>query len=466
MARLLLVSTYELGHQPLHLASPAAALKAAGHEVRCLDLSVEEFDEGFAGWADGIAFSVPMHTAMRLAVPVAGRVRAEPPDVSIAFYGLYAAVGSDRTVGDLADRALVGEYQPGLLAWAGELGDGRRPAEAVVRDIANGSFLRPDRSLLPPLDRYARLAVDGEMRLAGYVEASHGCRHRCAHCPIPVVYDGRFRVVQPEVVLEDVAQLVGLGAPPHHAWRPRFPQRARPCPCAFSTSHTSAFPDLTWDITVKVEHVLAHRELWPEFRELGVLFVVSAFECADDATLTRLDKGHTIADMAEACRILSGAGIAVRPSWLPFTPWTDRASLASLIEFLDDNLLWGAIDPIQLTIRLLIPDGSLVLSLPGIERHLRGYHPDDLGYRWVSDDPDLDVLQRELAGLVDRAVGDDADPIEIMEGIRSTLGSALGCRFGPMPPRPSTAPRLTESWFCCSEPATWDPVRLASVIPA
>ena len=406
-----------------------------------------------------------MHTAMRLAVPVARRVRADHPEVSIAFYGLYAAVGSDRTVGDLADRALVGEYQPGLLAWAAELGDGRRPAEAVVRDIANGSFHRPDRSLLPPLDRYARLAVDGEMRLAGYVEASHGCRHRCAHCPIPVVYDGRFRVVQPEVVLEDVAQLVGLGARHITLGDPDFlngPAHARR---VLHQSH-AAFPDLTWDITVKVEHVLAHRELWPEFRELGVLFVVSAFECADDATLTRLDKGHTIADMAEACRILSGAGIAVRPSWLPFTPWTDRASLASLIEFLDDNLLWGAIDPIQLTIRLLIPDGSLVLGLPGIERHLRGYHPDDLGYRWVSDDPDLDVLQRELAGLVDRAVGDDADPIETMEGIRSTLGSALGRRFGPMPPLPSTAPRLTESWFCCSEPATWDPVRLASVIPA
>ena len=42
--RVLLVSTYELGHQPLHVASPAAALRRAGHEVACLDLAVEMWD--------------------------------------------------------------------------------------------------------------------------------------------------------------------------------------------------------------------------------------------------------------------------------------------------------------------------------------------------------------------------------------------------------------------------------------
>ena len=35
-----MLSTYELGHQPLHVASPAALLRRVGHDVRCLDLSV------------------------------------------------------------------------------------------------------------------------------------------------------------------------------------------------------------------------------------------------------------------------------------------------------------------------------------------------------------------------------------------------------------------------------------------
>jgi len=47
--RVLLVSTYELGHQPLHVASPAALLRRVGHDVRCLDLSVEGRCRGGAG---------------------------------------------------------------------------------------------------------------------------------------------------------------------------------------------------------------------------------------------------------------------------------------------------------------------------------------------------------------------------------------------------------------------------------
>ena len=73
--RILLVSTYELGHQPVHVASPAAALRANGHEVRALDVSVEPFDRGLVEWANAVAFSVPMHTAMRMAVALISRAK-------------------------------------------------------------------------------------------------------------------------------------------------------------------------------------------------------------------------------------------------------------------------------------------------------------------------------------------------------------------------------------------------------
>ena len=48
----LLLNTYELGHQPLHVASPAAALRAAGHEVRCVDLAVERWHD--TDWAEKV----------------------------------------------------------------------------------------------------------------------------------------------------------------------------------------------------------------------------------------------------------------------------------------------------------------------------------------------------------------------------------------------------------------------------
>ena len=193
--RVLLVSTYELGHQPLHLASPAARLIRDGHEVECLDLAVEEWDQARFDRADLVAFSVPMHTAMRLAVQAATRLRADRvpagrPAIPVAFYGLYAAVGADRTVGSLADRMIVGEYEDELAAWArSHEPDPISGAmnSSVVVDLGRKTFLPPARHLLPGLDKYARLEIEGEARLAGYVEASHGCRHRCRHCPIPAV---------------------------------------------------------------------------------------------------------------------------------------------------------------------------------------------------------------------------------------------------------------------------------------
>ena len=248
--RVLLISTYELGRQPVHVASPAGRLAAAGHDVDTIDVAVERLDEDRVRAADAVAVSVPMHTAMRLASTVAGRVRDIAPGTPLALYGLYAAVNADRTAGHLVDRVIAGEYEDELAAWLGEIEDGAAGGEAVRVDLGRTRFTTPVRASLPPLDRYARLSIGGEERLVGAVEASHGCVHRCRHCPLPAVYDGRLRIVDPGVVLADIAQQVAAGARhitfgdpdflngPHHALRIVRAMRDR-------------FPDLTYDITVK-----------------------------------------------------------------------------------------------------------------------------------------------------------------------------------------------------------------------
>src|SRR3954453_1164339 len=145
--RVLLVSTYELGHQPLHVASPAAALRDAGHEVRCLDLAVEHWDPAQVDWADRVAFSVPMHTAMRLAMRAAQAVKRDHPGKPVCFYGLYAPVSRHLTLARLADRVIAGEYEPALGAWAGGAENGPE------LDLGRGTFALPARDLLPPLER-------------------------------------------------------------------------------------------------------------------------------------------------------------------------------------------------------------------------------------------------------------------------------------------------------------------------
>ena len=400
--RILLVATYELGQQPGSIGGAAAHLRARGDEVRAIDVSVDPWDPALVRWADEVAFSVPMHTATRLA-----RQLANDMDRPVRVFGLYAAQCLD-----FADP----------VDWAAPL---------------------PVRDLLPPLDRYTRLAIGDEQRLVGSVVASRGCAHRCRHCPVPVVFDGRVVRLDQDAVLADVAQLVEAGAQHISLGDPDF-LNAPPHSRRIVAALHERFPEITFDCTVKVEHVLRHAELWPAFAAAGCLFVVSAFESVDDRVLTRLDKGHTAADAARAVDVLRAAGIDVRPSWLPFTPWTTRDDMVALLDFAYDHDLVGSVDPVQYSVRLLLPRGSLLLEHPDLTPFLGPWDEERSTFAWVHPDPAIDALQRTLATLVE----DGDDTVELYQRVRKAVGA---------PPVDVSAvttgrPRLTESWFCCAEP--------------
>jgi radical SAM superfamily enzyme YgiQ (UPF0313 family) len=443
------MSTYELGNQPLGLAKPAAALEAAGHQVRCVDVAVDPIPVAEFDWADRVAFSVPMHTAMRLALQVAESVRARRPELPLCFYGLYAGVSRDLTVRSPDDAVITGEYESGLVAWAG--GEDPGPVTQLSRQPAR----LPVRHRLPTLDRYTRLAVGGEERLVGSVEASRGCSHRCRHCPVPVVYDGRVRPVDEAAVVADVDQLVAAGARHVTFSDPDFlnmPQHSRRVVSAIHGRH----PGVTFDCTVKVEHVLRHPGVWPELAEAGCVFIVSAFESVDNQILEYLDKGHTLADASESVILLRRHGIEVRPSWLPFTPWTTVDGLVDLLDFVISHDLVPNVDPVQYAVRLLLPEGSLLLDHPEMIPHLGRFDADRLGWTWTHPDTEVDQLQQDLSALVETRV-DQAAALTFEEIDQLVRGRATAGRprppvgaisSGPAGPRP----RLTESWFCCSEP--------------
>jgi radical SAM superfamily enzyme YgiQ (UPF0313 family) len=437
--RVLLVSTYELGRQPVHLASPAAALRRAGHEVRTADVAVAELDERDITWAERLAISVPMHTATRLADDLVAMLSTSHPDLPIALYGLYAGVG-----GLDVDARLEGEYEPALLDWVGGEMSGRD------RHRGRSELTTPDRVDLPPLDRYARLEYGDQSVLAGAVEASHGCRHRCRHCPIPAVYDGRIRVVPPEVVLADISNLVAAGAR-HITFGDADFLNAPAHSLAILEAAHEAHPDLTFDATIKVEHILQHEDLWPRLARLNLLFLISAFESVDDSTLEILDKGHTVADMSRAVEVTREVGVHIRPTWLPFMPWTTPGEVADIFEFIDVYGLAGATDPVQMSIRLLLPRGSLLEDHPAVVPHLDSYDAEALTWRWNFADPDTGVLQKELESIAANASDCGQEARATLNEMRAAVGRATARPMEPLE-RVAVVPRLTESWFCCAEP--------------
>jgi radical SAM superfamily enzyme YgiQ (UPF0313 family) len=419
-----LISTYELGHQPFGLASPAAWLGGAGAQVMCLDLAVQDFDPDLIRHAGLVAFYVPMHTATRLAAPLIEQVRALNPSVHVCCYGLYAPVNEAFLRGLGVQTILGGEFESGLESLYHRLaegaGDDRRPTiddstmfegntqPSIVHcpssepqpepriSLAKQHFLAPDRSGLPPLTAYAYLELaDGSQRTVGYTEASRGCKHLCRHCPIVPVYGGRFRVIQRDVVLEDIRRQVAAGAQHITFGDPDFfngPGHAIPLVRALHAE----FPFLSYDVIIKVEHLLKHADLLLVLRDTGCALVTSAIEAVDDAILERFDKRHTKADFARAGGLLRDAGLALNPTFVAFTPWTTRAGYLDFLRTIAELDLIEHVAPIQYAIRLLIPAGSRLLELPDVRALVGPFNAAALAYPWAHPDPAMDQLCRDV----------------------------------------------------------------------
>ena len=458
--RVLLVSCYELGHQPLALASAAAHLMHDGLSVECLDLAVEPFDEARVQAAEFVGISIPMHTAIRLGVRAAARVRSLNPGCHICFFGLYASLNAETLLSRDADSVVGGEFEGPLVGLVRSLrGVAPELPEGVSTRMASSEpsldkqrFLVPARSLLPALEKYARLDTGQELKLVGYVEASRGCVHRCLHCPITPVYDGRLRIVQRDVLREDIAALVEMGARHITFGDPDFLNGPNHSLRVARALHDE-FPDVTFDVTTKVEHILRHRDLFDELASLGCIFLVSAVESLNDKILEYLEKGHTRADVVEALGITRAAGISIRPSLVSFTPWTTLEDYLDVLEFVEEHDLIHNIDPVHYTIRLLIPPGSSLLGTPQLSPYLGKLDEESFSYKWEHPDPRLDSLQREVSRVVEAAVQGHEDPVTTFYRVKdlaltTALGRELSARSVPSSASGSPGPRLTESWFC------------------
>ncbi len=461
----LLISCYELGHQPFHLASLAATLRQAGYQPICVDTAVEALPDAAIRRARFVAISVPMHTALRLGEQIAQQIRAVNPTAPICFYGLYALLNADHLLQDTIDAAIGGEYEVPILKLITAIEQGEQsPVPGVhTRMHRSGPWIQrtplliPEREQLPELARYARLQWDNDAcRVVGYTETTRGCKHTCLHCPVTPIYRGRFFAVPAEIVLADIRAQVAHGAQHITFGDPDFWNGPTHAMRILRSMHQE-FPALTFDATIKVEHLLKNRHLLPEMKELGCAFIVSAVESLNPDVLTHLAKGHTAHDIAEIFDLTEQIGIPLRPSLLPFSPWETLESYLELLNFFEQRHLIEHIDPVHLSIRLLVPPGSALLDTSDSHEWVGELDATAYTYRWQHPDARMDELQHKIAAHVGQAADAQADPLMTFFQVKALALGVQGQRFsfframrqyGPA----KIVPHLTESWFCCAEP--------------
>ena len=261
------------------------------------------------------------------------------------------------------------------------------------------------------------------------------------------VYEGRFRVVQPDVVLADIEAQIASGAQHITFGDPDFfngPTHAMRIVDALHAAHPSA----SYDATIKVEHLLAHRDLLPRLAATGCAFVTSAVEALDDRVLAILDKGHTRAGFVEAVALCRGAGVTLVPTFVAFHPWLTLESYCDLLETIAELDLVDHVAPIQLAIRLLIPEGSPLLTVDAMRVHVGAFDPHTLTYRWSHPDPRVDDLHREISAIVGSQLA--ADRRATFDAVSALARDRAGLPASDSKPARdrATVPYLDEPWYC------------------
>ena len=450
--RALLISTYDLGRQPLGLAAPAAMLRQAGVDVDCVDTSREPLNDEHIRAASLVAFYLPMHTATRLAAPLLQRVRAVNPSARLAAYGLYAPLNrawleqrGARVLGPDAELELV------------RLVNAQLPTSNSQSSPQAIQFIQPDRTTLLPLTRYAALQMpDGTRRVVGSTDATRGCKHLCRHCPIVPVYQGRFKAVPIDVVMQDIRAHVAARAEHITFGDPDFfngPTHAR----RVVERLAAEFPQLTYDVTIMIEHLLAQVDLLPLLKDTGCLFITSAVESIDDVVLMKLQKGHTRADFVRAVGLCRAAGVALAPTFVPFTPWTTVEGYIELLEEIERLDLVEAVAPIQLAIRLLVTAESKLLELPEIQDHIEPFNPSSLTWPWRHRDSRVDALQTAVMRIAGMRISRTEAFAAIAKAAYAVTGQTARPGLDLTPPWPGPGagqapPYMTEEWYCCAEP--------------
>ena len=451
------ISFYDLGHQPLSLAAAAAIFKKNSCNFTLIDLSVEQLDADEIVAADIILLSVPMHTAARIALSILPKLKELNSNAHISAFGLYAIQLEDALSENLLDSAFAGEFEPNLelllnkYAYHNNEDFNSDFWDKPKMNFSRQKFLVPERNKLPVLDEYAKIQYYNNEKINGYVETSRGCAHICSHCPVTAVYKGKFRIVDEQSVLSDVDNLVHQGAQHITFGDPDF-FNAPKHSLKIASIIKAKYPQLTFDATIKVEHILEYKDLIQTLDDLNFLYIISAFESTSEIVLQHLKKNHTLHDMYHALEICQNANLFIKPTWIPFTPWMDYSDYVRMINFIVENDLVGLTPRIQYGIKLLVPKYSALFDGESLKTLDMQYSSTLLNHEWSHKNSDVEKLFTEVSQLIQLSSEDTISQDNFFQQLCNLVSTHTNEIIRTCKNFEEFSVGSTENWYCCAEP--------------
>ena len=432
--KILLTSFYDLGKQPKIIAEIVDRYNSSEIDFDFFDFSVEDQNIDLENY-DVLGIYAPMHTATILSIEY---IKDKKLPNKMFTFGLYGSVLEDFN----SSIRYIKDIESDELSLFLEINDDHQ--FSLKNNI-------PNRQIFPDISNYAHL-VDGSNNLiAGSVETTYGCKHSCTHCPVPISFNGSFKTYSLEKIVSDVKNQVNQGAKHISFNDPDFfngPIHA----LKILESLNEKFPSITYDSTIKVEHIIKYKKYFKELSSLNMVFVISAFETTNDLVLSILEKNHTSHDLNNSIEISQDFGIDIRPTWMPFSPWTELNDLSNIVKLIEKYELRETVDPIQLTIKLLIPKHSLIIKKPEINKYLGNYEKNSLSFKWEYENNDVEKLQSSLFDFI--LNNSELDEHKQYLGMVNIIEKCTDTKLLTNSSYDfKNVPKLSETWFCCAEPS-------------
>ncbi|MDP5275945.1 arsinothricin biosynthesis radical SAM protein ArsL [Chengkuizengella axinellae] len=406
---ILLVSTFEGGFQPTTIATAATPLMKEGFNVSVLDTYVDGIiEEKFQG-KEIIAISVPLFDAVHAGIEIAKLAARLNPKAHITFFGQHATINATRLAGKYSDSCICGEWEYPLTQLSKHLsGDKQDDLPGILsgEEAMKGNNIHPymsrdhldvpSRNILPPLHKYPQKQINrllGSEQIVGSTEMARGCHHKCLYCSVFAAYDGKVILVDEEIVIQDVRNLVE-GGMTHLTFIDADFFNAKYHGIKILRKLHQEFPNLTYDFTTRVDHILENKETLAEMKNLGVKFITSALEFPSKEVLDAVAKDTSIDDITQAIAYLREIDIKLNPTFIMFNPWTSLDDIVTFRSFIENNALNDLVDPIQYETRLYLYKGSPLLHKESIQSlDLTEY---EFHYDWKHPDPKMDELYYEM----------------------------------------------------------------------
>ncbi|WP_078552316.1 arsinothricin biosynthesis radical SAM protein ArsL [Bacillus alkalicellulosilyticus] len=405
--KVLLVSTFEGGYQPISLATAHSALKKHEIETVILDTFVEGINEIKLKDADIVAISLPLFDSVQPGLELSKLVKELNPDAHITFFGQHSTIHSKRLVGRYGDTCIVGEWEKPIVEIAESLQKDHYDLSTipgVVTEMhvqtnniphplmSRDHFNVPARENLPPLDKYPQKQIEkliGSPQVVGSTEIARGCHHKCSYCSVFAAYDGKVILVPEDVIFQDVKNLVDMGMT-HLTFIDADFFNAKKHGVNMIRKLHETFPFLTYDFTTRVDHILENQEVIKEMSEMGVKFITSALEFPLQKVLDQVVKAFKVEEIDKAISFIKTTGIQLNPTFIMYNPWIDLEDFVAFDEFVQRNELENIIDPIQYETRLYLYKGSPLLNNPTIQELDLEEH--EFHFEWKHRDPRVDEL--------------------------------------------------------------------------